>query len=164
MPLMVCGIVLYGMFKGVDVFSCFIDGAVTGLKTAFDIAPSLLALITAVTMLRTSGALDVVVLFLRPVSDFLGIPPEVFPMALLCPISGSGALGIYQNILDTFGTDNLIERTASIMVSSTETTFYATAVYYGAVGVKETRHTIPAALTADFTSFIFSAAIVKLMY
>ncbi len=164
MPLMICSIILYGLFKRVGVFDCFIDGAKNGITTALEILPALLALVTSVTMLRTSGALNVVVAFLRPVSDFFGIPPEVSPLALLCPISGSGALSMYENILTTYGVDNLIERTASIMMCSTETTFYAIAVYYGAVNIKRIRYTVPAALTADFTSFVVSSFLVRILY
>lgn len=161
MPLMICGIVLYGLFKHVSVFDCFVDGAKKGIGTAMEILPALLALVLAVSMLRTSGALGVVVAALRPVSDFFGIPPEISPLALLCPISGSGALSMYENILTEYGVDNLIERTASIMMCSTETTFYAVAVYYGAINIKQIRYTLPAALTADFTSFVMSSFIVR---
>lgn len=164
MPLMMGGIILYGLFKGVNVFDAFLKGATGGIKTAAEILPALIALITAVTMMKTSGALEVIVSMLKPVALFLGIPQEVAPLALLCPISGSGALSMYETILETYGVDNAIERTASIMMGSTETTFYAVAVYYGAVNIRKTRYTIPAALCADFTSFVMSAFFVRLLY
>ena len=164
MPLMMGGIILYGLFKGVNVFDAFLKGATGGIKTAAEILPALIALITAVTMMKTSGALEVIVSMLQPVASFLGIPQEVAPLALLCPISGSGALSMYETILEEYGADNVIERTASIMMGSTETTFYAVAVYYGAVNIRKTRYTIPAALCADFTSFVMSAFFVRLLY
>lgn len=164
MPMMVCGIILYGLFKGVNVFDCFMDGSRNGIKTAIDILPAMLALVLSVSMLKSSGALNVIVAALRPVSDALGIPAEIAPLTLLCPISGSGALSMYESILSEYGVDNAIERTASIMMCSTETTFYAVAVYYGAVNIKKIRYTLPAALTADLTSFVMSAFLVRLIY
>ncbi len=164
MPMMVCGIILYGLFKGVNVFDCFMDGSKSGIKTAMDILPAMLALVLSVSMLKSSGALSVIVATLRPISDALGIPAEVAPLALLCPISGSGALSMYETILGEYGVDNVIERTASIMMCSTDTTFYAVAIYYGAINIKKIRYTLPAALTADLTSFIMSAFFVRMMY
>lgn len=164
MPLMICGIVLYGLIMRVNVFDCFIEGAKDGMKTAVDILPPLLALVVAVSMLRTSGALSILVDILRPVSDFLGIQPEVSPLALLCPVSGSGSLSMYENLLSEYGVDNPIERAASIMMCSTETTFYAIAIYYGAVNIKKIRYTVPAALSADITSFILSSLLARIMY
>ena len=163
-PIMICGIVLYGLFMRVNVFDSFIEGARDGMKTAVDILPPLLALVVAVSMLRTSGALGILVNILRPVSDFFGIPPEVSPLALLCPVSGSGSFSMYQSLLTEYGVDNPIERAASIMMCSTETTFYAIAIYYGAVNIKKIRYTVPAALTADITSFIMSSLLDRIMY
>jgi spore maturation protein B len=164
LPSMIFSIIVFGLFKGVNVFECFVDGAKGGMKTLVGIMPSLIGLILAVTMLRSSGALDILSWLMSPISKLTGIPDEVVPLAVLSPISGSGALSMYESMLNKYGVDNNIERVASIIMGSSETTFYAITLYYGAVDVKKTRHTVPSALSADLTSFIMSSWIVRLMF
>ncbi len=164
LPTIVVLIVLYGGFKGVDVFNVFIDGAKSGFKTVFNIIPSLIALLLSINMLKASGGLDVLLSLLSPIGDFLGIPRDIIPLTILSPISGSGSLGVYESILKDFGPDSFIGRCASVMMGSTETTFYTLALYYGSIGVKKTRHTVPSALCADFTSFILSPRFVKVFF
>lgn len=164
LPTIVVLIVLYGAFKGVDVFNVFIDGAKSGFKTVFNIIPSLIALLLSINMLKASGGLDVLLSLLSPIGDFLGIPRDIIPLTILSPISGSGSLGVYESILKNFGPDSFIGRCASVMMGSTETTFYTLALYYGSIGVKKTRHTVPSALCADFTSFILSPRFVKIFF
>ena len=118
----------------------------------------------AVSMLSASGALDMLSSFLSPLARFLGLPVQVMPLALIRPVSGSGATAILTQIFQNNGTESFAGRVASVMSGSTETTFYAIAVYYGAVNIKKTRHTIPAALTADFTAFVVSALAVNLLF
>lgn len=164
LPTIVVLIVLYGGFKGVDVFNVFIDGAKNGFKTVFNIIPSLIALLLSINMLKASGGLDVLLSLLSPIGDFLGIPRDIIPLTILSPISGSGSLGVYEGILKNFGPDSFIGRCASVMMGSTETTFYTLALYYGSIGVKKTRHTVPSALCADFTSFILSPRFVRIFF
>ena len=164
LPTIVVLIVIYGGFKGVDVFNVFIDGAKSGFKTVFNIIPSLIALLLSINMLKASGGLDVLLSLLSPIGDFLGIPRDIIPLTILSPISGSGSLGVYEGILKDFGPDSFIGRCASVMMGSTETTFYTLALYYGSSGVKKTRHTVPSALCADFTSFILSPRFVKIFF
>ena len=163
-PLIVIFIIGFGLFKGTDVFSAFLDGAKGGLKIVLEITPSLIALITIIEMLKMSGALEVLISVTSPVAKFLKIPEALTPLTLLSPISGSGALGLFENLISEYGPDSFIGRVASIMMGSTETTFYTMTVYYGSVGVKKTRHTLPAALCADFTSFILSPQIVGMFF
>ncbi len=162
LPALVVLIIVHGAFKGVNVFDEFIKGAKNGIKTVFDIIPSLIALLLCVDMLNSSGGLDVICSLISPISDFLGIPKEITPLAILSPISGSGALGMYENILKEFGPDSYIGQCASVIMGSTETTFYAITLYYGYINVKKTRHTLPSALCADFTSFILSPRLINL--
>lgn len=162
LPSLVVLIILHGAFKGVNVFDEFIKGAKSGITTVLNLVPSLIALLLCVNMLRTSGGLDVICSLISPVSDLLGIPKEIAPLAILSPISGSGALGMFENILKEFGPDSYIGRCASVIMGSTETTFYAITLYYGAVNIKKTRHTLPSALCADFTSFILSPRMINL--
>lgn len=161
-PLIFGGIVLFGVLQGVKVFEVFLEGAAEGLAMLGKILPALVALLTAVGLFKVSGALDLIVFALAPAAEFLTVPKEVLPLALMRPISGSGAMAIYTQILTDFGPDSLIGRVASVLEGSSETTFYTIAVYYGAVGIGKLRHTIPAALSADFTAMILSTITVKL--
>jgi spore maturation protein B len=155
-------IILHGAFKGINVFDEFIKGAKSGFNTILDITPSLIALLLCVNMLRASGGLDVICSLVSPVTTLLGIPKEITPLAILSPVSGSGALGMYENILKNFGPDSYIGRCASVIMGSTETTFYAITLYYGSCNIKNTRHTLPSAICADLVSFVFSSFAVKL--
>jgi len=163
-PFMIAAILLYASVKGVPVFDTFIKGAADGLKTAANILPALIALTTAVGMFKASGAFDVLTYALTPAAKLLHLPTEVMPLALLRPISGSGAMVIFKDILNTYGPDSFVGRVASVMEGSTETTFYTIAVYYGAISISKTRHTLPSALTADLTGFIMSALAVKIFF
>lgn len=163
-PICVALIVLFGFFKRVPVFDAFLSGAKEGFSSTIAIAPALVGLITSVSMLKASGALDIFSSFIAPVANFLGVPGEVMPLALLRPVSGSGSLAFIDHIFADCGPDSFAGRVAAVMMGSTETTFYAITVYFGAVGVKKTRHTIPAALTADTASFVFAAIAVRLLF
>ena len=163
-PLTLAGILVYGLVRGVDVFGVFLEGAKEGLNTAVNIAPALIALMTCVGMFKASGALDVVVLAFSPIADALMLPREVVPLAILRPISGSGALVIYNDILATHGPDSFVGRVASVIQGSSETTFYTIAVYFGAVKVSKTRYTLSASLTADLVGFTMSALMVRLIF
>ncbi|HIS44643.1 MAG TPA: spore maturation protein [Candidatus Scatomorpha merdigallinarum] len=148
---------LYGVIKGVDVFEAMTEGVMDGLRVVLKIFPSLVALLTAVYMLRASGALDALITLLEPLLSLLGIPPETGTLMLLRPISGSGALAVAGDLIAEHGADSIVGRTAAVMLGSTETTFYVIAVYFAAAGVKKTRYAVPAALCADLTGFIVSS-------
>ena len=163
-PCIVVLMVFHGAFKGVDIFSEFIAGAKNGFKIVLNIAPSLLALILAIDMLKASGGLEVLCGILSPVARFLGIPDDVIPLTILSPISGSGSIGMYESILKDNGPDSFIGRCASVMMGSTETTFYTISVYFGAAGIKKTRYTLPAALFADFVGFFMASLTVRLLF
>ncbi len=164
LPCIVTLIILYGVFKGIDVFSDFLEGAKNGFKIVLNITPPLIALIFAINVLKASGGLDVLCSFLSPITSFLGIPEELAPLTILSPISGSGSLSYFESILDEFKPDSFIGRCASVMMGSTETTFYTMTIYYGSQGIKKSRHTLPSALCADLTSFILSPRIVNLLF
>lgn len=163
-PAVMAAILLYGLFKKVDVFNVFIEGAKEGLKTSIGILPSLIALMTCVGMFKVSGGLDLLVYLLSPITDFLHIPREILPLALLRPISGSGALAIFEDTLRNFGPDSQIGRIASVLMGSTETTFYTIAVYFGALRIKRTRHTLLCSLSADITGFLMSSVLIYLFF
>ena len=163
-PIIICSAAVFGIFKNVDVFSSLTEGAKDGLKITASILPSLIALLSAVYMLRASGFIDSLTSLVTPLFDFLGVPPETTPLILLRPFSGSGALAVGSDIIGKYGADTLIGRTTAVMLSSTETTFYVISIYFGSLGIKKIRHTIPAALAADITSFIIASLTAKLFW
>lgn len=162
LPAVVFVIVAIGAVRGVKIFDAFIEGAKKGLKTAVGILPALIALVVAVDMLKSSGALVFLCDILSPVADLTGIPKEILPLTILTPISGSGAVTMYESILTDYGPDGAIGRTASILMGSTETTFYAITIYFGSVSIKNTRHTLPCAVCANIVSYILCARFVSL--
>ena len=162
-PLLLAGVGLCGVLTGTDVFSALTDGARDGLRTVARIFPALVALLTAVSMLRASGALEALTQLCAPVLAWLGIPPETAMLLLVRPISGSGALAAASDIIQTYGADSRIGRTAAVMLGSTET-FYVLAVYFGACGIRRSRWAIPAAIVADVTGFVTAAALVRCLW
>ena len=160
LPAVMAGIVLFGLFKRVNIFDTFIEGARNGLESGIKILPSLVGLITAVTMFKASGALDVLLSVFEPVVDLISVPGEVLPLAILRPVSGGGALAIFENILQNCGPDSIAGRIASVMMGSSETTFYCISLYYGSIGIRKTRYTIPVALLSDLTGFAVSALLI----
>lgn len=150
--------------KRENAYDLLLQGAGDGLKLLASIIPALVLLLTAVTMLRASGAVELLGKFLSPVFSFLGIPPETALLVLIRPLSGSAALAVGAELMAQHGVDSLIGRTVAIMLGSTETTFYTISVYFGAAGIKKTRYTIPAALFADFVGFFMAALTARLFW
>ncbi|MBU1881525.1 spore maturation protein, partial [bacterium] len=148
-PLIAGGIVLIALIKKVKLYEAFVEGAKEGFNVGVRIIPYLVAILCAIAFFRASGALDVLTAALAPITNFLGMPPEALPMAVVRPLSGSGALGIMSELINTHGADSFIGRVASTMMGSTETTFYVLAVYFGSVGVSKVRHALWAGLLAD---------------
>lgn len=150
----VVGIPLYGAIKKIDVFDAFTTGAKQGFETSVHIIPYLIAMMVAVGMLRASGFFDLLYQFLAPVLTAVGMPAELLPLALIRPFSGSAATGVMAELIHEHGGNSFIAKTAATLMGSTETTFYVIAVYFGAVGIKRTRHAIPAGLLADLAGII----------
>ena len=163
-PGVMVGVALCGAVRGVYVYAALVKGAGTGLETLVRIIPALVALMTAVAMLRASGALELLAGVLAPVLELVGLPAELLPLMLVRPVSGSAALGVGAELISAYGPDSFLGRTAAVMLGSTETTFYTVAVYFGAVGVTRTRYAIPAALCADLTGFLAAAWAVRLLF
>src|SRR5204863_7745435 len=160
------GIPLYGWVKGVKVYEAFVEGAKEGFNVAVRIIPFLVAILAAVGGFRAAGAMDALAKVLAPITGPLGLPAEVLPMALVRPLSGSGALGLLGNIFATpgLGPDSYAGRLGSVLQGSTETTFYVLSVYCGSVGIVRYRHALPAGLLADFTGLTASVAIARLLW
>ena len=163
-PCVLAGTALYGTLRRVDVYGALVQGAGQGLETLTRIAPALICLLTAVSMVRASGLLEALASWLSPVLGWLGLPPELLPLMLVRPISGSAALGVGADLINTYGPDSDLGRMAAVMLGSTETTFYTIAVYFGAVGITRTRYAVPAALCADLTGFLAASWAVGLLF
>ncbi|HHZ06511.1 MAG TPA: spore maturation protein [Clostridiales bacterium] len=164
LPIAIGIIVLFGILKRVPVFDVFLQGAREGILSTYRIAPSIVGLVVAVSMLNASGAFQLLGNAISPVADFLGFPTQVLPLMLLRPVSGSGSLAVLNDILTSNGADSFAGRVAAVMMGSTETTFYAIAVYYGAIGIKKIRHTVAAALCADFAGAVMAVLTVRLFF
>lgn len=164
LPLFLTGLAAVGLAKKQDVYTLLTDGAADGLLILARIAPSLIVLLTAVSLFRASGAMALLSDWSRPLFSAVGIPPELAPLVFIRPFSGSAALAVGADLMKTYGVDSLIGRTAAVMLGSTETTFYTVSVYFGAAGIRKTRYAIPAALCADCIGFFVSALTVKLLF
>ena len=150
--------------KRENAYDLMLQGAGEGLRILASLVPALILLLTAVTMLRASGAVELLSSLLAPVFSFVGIPPETALLVLIRPLSGSAALAVGAELMAQYGPDSLIGRTAAVMLGSTETTFYTISVYFGAAGIKKTRYTIPAALFADFVGFFLASLTARLFW
>lgn len=163
-PSMIVGFVALGFWKKVKVYETFIEGAKEGFNVAVMIIPYLVAILMAIGIFRSGGAMNWLVQILAPVTDLIGMPAEALPMALMRPLSGSGSLGIMAEIIAVHGPDSFIGILVSTMYGSTETTFFVLAVYFGAVNVKNTRHALPAGLISDLAGLLAALLIVRLLY
>ncbi|HJW94301.1 MAG TPA: nucleoside recognition domain-containing protein [Thermoanaerobaculia bacterium] len=163
-PVLLVGIPLIGMIRGIKVYDVFIEGAKDGFNVAVKIIPFLVGILVAIGMFRASGAMDMLTNALRPGMNAIGFPPEVFPLAVLRPLSGSGSLALTTDIIKRYGADSMFARIASTMYGSSETLFYVLAVYFGAIGVKRTRHAIPSAIIGDIVAAIVAVAVCEWMF
>ncbi len=162
--LFVVGIPLYGAFKKINVFDAFIGGAKEGFSVSVGLIPYLLALMLAIGMLRASGFFELLYGWLAPVLTYVGMPPELLPLALIRPFSGSASNGLMSELMHQHGGNSMIAKMAGTMMGSTETTFYVIAIYFGSVNIRRTRHAIPAGLLADLTGVIASVWICRLLF
>ncbi len=163
-PLLLLTSSLLTLRKKENAYDLLLQGGKEGLELLFTLVPTLVMLLTAVTMLRVSGAMELIGNFLSPVFAFFGIPPETALLVLIRPISGSAALAVGAELMASYGVDSAIGRTVAVMLGSTETTFYTISVYFGAAGIKKTRYTLISALIADFVGFFMASLTVRLFF
>lgn len=163
-PLLLAGIPLYALTRKVNVYAAFLEGARGGFETGVRIVPPLVAVLVALGMLRSSGALEAAARALAPLLDPLGIPASVLPLMVIRPLSGGAALGVVGDVLRSEGPDSYAGRLVSVMCGSTETTFYVLAVYFGAAGITRYRHALPAALLADLAGMTAAVVVVRLLF
>ena len=163
-PLMVLGIVLYGIIKKVNVYDVFIDGAKESFEMVLSMFPNLLAMILGINIFLKSNLLTSLIKFINPILDFIKLPHQILPMALIRPISGSSSLAFLNNIFSEFGPDSFLGRLGSVIQGSTDTTFYIITLYFGCVGIKKIRYALWAGLFADLIGIISSIIIVNLLF
>ncbi|MDQ7040436.1 MAG: spore maturation protein [Rhodothermus sp.] len=164
LPLLIVGFPLYGLLRRVPVYEAFVEGAREGFDVAVRIIPYLVAILFAIGMFRASGAMDFLIELLRPVLHPLRIPPEVLPMAILRPLTGSGSAAVVLDLIRQYGEDSLFVKIAAVMFGSTETTFYVLVVYFGAVNISKTRHAVPAGLIADVAAMLMAIYLVQWLF
>ena len=164
LPVIVVAIPLYAIFKRVPVYETFISGAKDGFKVGVTIIPYLVAILVAIGMFRASGAIDMLTAALSPILDKIGMPGELLPLAIVRPLSGSGALGIMSEIAAEHGGNDFITKMAAVMVGCSETTFYVLTVYFGSVGISKFRHALWAGIIADIAGLIAAVMISNLLF
>jgi spore maturation protein SpmA len=162
-PMLISGLLVFGYLRGVKVYEALTDGAKEGFTTAMRIIPFMVAIFVAIGMFRASGAMEILITILSPVTSAMGMPAEALAMALMRPLSGSGAFGLMSEIVNQ-GPDTFLADLVSVIQGSTETTFYVLAVYFGAVGIRRTRHALPAALCADAAGIIAAVLVCNLWF
>lgn len=163
-PCFILFVLLVATWKRVPAYELFVEGGKEGIKMAFSLLPFLVGMIVAIAIFRSSGALDAIIGVISPVLLYLGVPPEVVPLALVKPISGSAALGITSELIATHGPDSFIGRLASTMQGSTDTTLYILTVYFGAVGIRKMGYALKVGLLADLVGIIAAIVIVTLVF
>jgi len=164
LPVLIVGFPLYGLLKKVPVYEEFVEGAKGGFQVAVTIIPYLVAILFAIGMFRASGAMDFMIEGLRTPLAWIGVPPEVLPMMIMRPLTGSGSAAIVLDMIQQFGEDSILVKMAATMFGSTETTFYVIAVYFGAVNIKKTRHAVPAGLIADIVALFVAVYVVRWLF
>lgn len=160
----VAGIPLYGAIKKQNVFDEFISGAKKSFTITLSVLPYFIAMMVAIGMLRASGFFELMTALLEPFLSLLGMPPELLPLALVRPFSGSASTGIMAELIHEHGGDSFIAKTAATIMGSTETTFTVIAIYFGSIGIRRTRHAIPAGLLADFTGIVVSVLVCRYLF
>jgi len=151
-PLMIVFIISDGLLKKQKVFDVFLEGARNGMNISVKIIPSIVGIMVAVAVFRESGAMDLLIKLVSPITSLFGIPNEVAPVALMRPVSGSASLGILSQVISQHGPDSLIGKIASCIMGCTETTFYTIALYFGSVKIKNIKNTLWIALVSDFVA------------
>ncbi|GFZ89414.1 spore maturation protein B [Paenibacillus marchantiophytorum] len=163
-PIMIVFIPLYAAYKKIPVYESFVDGAKEGFDTAIKIIPHLVGMMVAISVFRASGAMDLLLGWMHPIFDKIGVPTEVLPLAILRPITGAGSLAFTTDLIEQFGPDSMIGRIASTVQGSTDTTLYVITVYFGAIGIRKASYALKVGLISDLVGFIASIVICYLVF
>jgi spore maturation protein B len=163
-PVLIGFILIYGTYKQIPTYESFVEGGKEGIKIAISIIPFLVGMLVAISVFRASGALDALMKWIRPAMEYLGVPPEIIPLAIIRPISGTAALGMTSDLIAVHGPDSFVGRLASVLQGSTDTTFYVLTVYFGAVGVKKMGDALKVGLLADLVGIVVSIVVVTFIF
>ncbi len=163
-PIMVLGVIIYGVYKKINVYDTFIEGSKESFEMVLTIFPNLLGMILAINLLLNCNFLNLFGVILKPILDLVEVPFTIIPMALMRPISGSSTLAMLNNILSSYGPDSFIGTLASVIQGSTDTTFYVITLYFGSVGIKKIRYSLYGGLFADLVGILASIIIVKIIF
>lgn len=163
-PCFILLVLIVATVKRIPAYELFVEGGKEGIKMAFSLLPFLVGMIVAIAILRSSGALEAFVSFISPALIFVGIPPEIIPLAIVRPISGTAALGMTTELIGNHGPDSFIGRLASTMQGSTDTTLYILTIYFGAVGIKKMNYALKVGLLADLIGILASVIIVTIIF
>jgi spore maturation protein B len=163
-PVLIAVILTYGTYKKVPTYESFVEGGKEGIKIAVSIIPFLVGMMVAIAVFRASGALDLMVDWIRPTLEKAGIPAEIVPLAIIRPISGTAALGITSDLIGVYGPDSFIGRLAATLQGSTDTTFYVLTVYFGAVGIQKMGDAVKVGLLADAVAIVAAIVVVTIMF
>ena len=161
-PIMILGILVYGMIKKQNVYEIFLEGAREGVNVMLHIFPTLLSIIVAISIFKTSGGMEIVTFLLTPISKIFGIPKEILPIGIMRSISGGASVGLLADTLNTYGADRIIGRIAATVMGSSETTLYVLAVYLAATSVKDTRNVLYISLFSDFIAIILAVYLCRI--
>lgn len=163
-PIIILSIIVVAFRKKVDIFDCFVDGAKEGLELGISVFPCLIAMIFGINILLKSGIVDNIFIFLKPIFDFIKIPVEVLPMAIIRPISGNASFAVMIDIMKTYGADSYLGRIVSVMQGATDTTIYVISLYFGSIGIKNIKYALKAGLFADLVTLIMSVLLVSIFF
>lgn len=163
-PLVVLYIVIYGKMQKVDIYESFVKGAIDGLKTAWSILPYIIGIFLAIGIFKSGKGIEMLEWIFTPIAKVMSIPKELIGLIVIKPLSGSGALGVYSELVQRVGVDSLIERMGSTLVGASETVFYTMAIYYGSLKIKNTRHTLLCAMLSHVAGVIASVFICYLIF
>lgn len=164
LPFLIGGILFYGLIKKVDIYAEFVEGAFDGVKSSVKILPYIIAIIFAINLFIESGAESFIVKLLSPITNKVGLPPELLSLIIVKPLSGGGSYGIIKTIFENYGPDTYIGRSAAVLMGSAETIFYTVAVYFGSIGVTNARYTIKVGLISHVASIIAALVVCKYMF
>lgn len=162
-PVFIAFVLIYGLIHKVDIFAEFTAGVKEGLSTIYDIFPSLFCLVLTIAVFRSSGGMELLSDLLSPLFTVIGFPAECAPLAILRPFSGSGSIALFEDVMSQYGADSFPGRVASVILGSSETTFYTLSVYFAATKVKKTGYALPAALCGDVAVCVLSGLVVRWM-
>jgi spore maturation protein B len=163
-PILIVFIPLFAFYRKVPVYESFVEGAKDGFDTAIRIIPHLVGMMVAISVFRASGAMNLMLVWVRPLCDALGIPGEILPLAILRPLTGAGSLAFTTDLIQQFGPDSMIGRIASTIQGSTDTTLYVITVYFGAIGIKKAGYALKVGLISDLVGFVASIIICFLVF